>query len=99
MPSRRRTPAADPDGPGLPPRTVLPRPQVTERCSEPGYGERDAGAIAEMAGLATPRVPDGWIYIQVRSSAIPGRWFCSAPCAAVGIALAQVRLAAAPPKR
>ncbi len=86
-------------GRGMPRRTVVGRtPDVAEECREPGCGEPDAGAIAEAAGLPRPRVPDGWIYVLVRSSSLPGRWFCSPPCAARGIALAQLRLTAAPPK-
>lgn len=84
---------------GIPRRTVHGRnPLVAEACPEPGCGGTDQGEVAQARGLARPRVPDGWIYVQVRSSAVPGRWFCSARCAAYGIALAQVRLGAAPPK-
>lgn len=83
----------------MPARTVLGRnPQVGRQCPTPGCGEIDAGSIAEAAGLPRPRVPDGWIYVQVRSSSLPGRWFCSGSCAHDGIALAQLRLGAAPPK-
>ena len=100
MPSRARKGLPDADlERGVPRRTVLGRnPDVGHRCPTPGCGERDAGAIAQMAGLPAPRVPDGWVYAQVRSSAVPGRWFCCAQCASVGIALAQLRLIAAPPK-
>lgn len=84
---------------GMPRRTQTGRnPMVAATCPTPGCGEFDAGGIAKAAGLKTPRVPDGWIYVQVRSSSVPGRWFCSGSCAHVGIALAQLRLGAAPPK-
>lgn len=97
MPGKRRG-SRDPDlERGMPRRTVTGlNPQVTEPCPTPGCGEMYAGGIAELAGLPVPRVPDGWIYVQVRSSAVPGRWFCSASCAHVGLALAQLRLRAAP---
>jgi hypothetical protein len=58
----------------MPRRTVVARnPDVTATCPEPGCGEPDAGSIAEAPGLPRPRVPDGWIYVIVRSSALPGR--------------------------
>jgi hypothetical protein len=101
MPSRYRKGQPDADlERGIPRRTVVGRnPDVTAQCPTPGCGEQDAGAIAAMAGLPRPRIPDGWIYVLVRSSAVPARWFCSAPCAAVGIALAQLKLAVPPPKK
>lgn len=100
MPSRYRRGHADADlERGIPRRTVVGRnPDVAEQCPEPGCGETDPDGIAKLAGLPVPRVPDGWIYVIVRSSGVPGRWFCCARCAAVGIALAQLRLTAAPPK-
>lgn len=81
-----------------PARTRLVRPAAAVPCPQPGCGEVDAGGIADAAGLPSPRVPDGWIYVLVRSSTLPGRWFCSATCAHRGIALAELRLAAVPPK-
>jgi hypothetical protein len=100
MATRRKSAANEGLERGMPRRTTTGlNPDVVAQCPTPGCGEPDAGSIAEAAGLPRPRVPDGWIYIQVRSSALPGRWFCCGPCAHVGIALAQLRLGAAPPKK
>lgn len=99
MATRRKSAANEALAHGIPRTTVTGlNPLVVDQCPEPGCGEVDAGAIAKLAGLPRPRVPDGWIYVLVRSSALPGRWFCSPSCSSVGIALAQLRLGAAPPK-
>lgn len=99
MATRRKSAANEGLDHGIPRRTVVGRnPLVAEQCPEPGCGEVDQGSVATARGQKAPRVPDGWIYVLVRSSAVPGRWFCSPPCASVGTALAQLRLGAAPPK-
>jgi len=93
MPRGKRTVRSD-----APPRPTGLNPLVAEQCPQPGCGEVDAGGIAAAAGLPSPRVPDGWIYVLVRSSVVPGRWFCSEPCARRGIAHAQIAKTA-PPKK
>lgn len=92
MPTIRRGP--DPDrARGIPRRTVVGRnPDVTAKCPEPGCGEVDAGSIAAARGLPRPQVPRGWVYVVVKASTLPARWYCSPSCAAVGIALAQLKL-------
>lgn len=73
-------------------------PSVAVACVTPGCGTESVDDLAKSAGLPRPRVPDGWIYVIVRSSAVPGRWFCSGPCAHRGIAVAQLRPLPSPPK-
>lgn len=92
---KRATPSPLQRGIPRTPRTGR-NPDVAPACPTPGCGEQDAAAIAALAGLPRPRVPDGWVYVLVRSSSVPGRWFCCGSCAHVGIALAQLRLVAAP---
>lgn len=94
MPSRHRRGLPDEDlERGVPRRTVTGRnPHVGRQCPEPGCGAVDQGEIAQARGDARPRVPRGWIYVNVRDSTLPARWYCSPPCAATGIALAQLRL-------
>ena len=80
---------------GMPRRTVVGRnPQVAAVCPEAGCGEPVdvTAALAHDAGRQTPRLPRGWIQIRVGESTLPEARYCSPSCAAVGIALAQLRL-------
>ncbi|WP_236652289.1 hypothetical protein [Streptacidiphilus neutrinimicus] len=58
-------------------------------CPEPGCGAKDAPAEPKAP------LPRGWVRVQVGGSSEPTRVYCSGGCAAVGVALAELRMAPA----
>ncbi|MFD4658004.1 hypothetical protein ACFWP2_20540 [Kitasatospora sp. NPDC058444] len=67
-------------------RPVIATRPLSARCPTEGCGED--GTDPRVGG-------DGWVFIRVVGSAMCGRWYCSGPCATVGIALAELRPATA----
>lgn len=53
-------------------------------CAEPDCGQE--------AGTDTDAPPLGWVRVRVFGSSEPARTYCSGSCAAVGVALAELRM-------
>ncbi|MFI5808375.1 hypothetical protein [Streptomyces sp. NPDC051561] len=64
--------------------------QPGRRILPPGDCPTD-GCGQEATGRSEPA--RGWVRIHVQGSTMPARLFCAGPCATVGIALAELRMA------